>query len=65
MQVRGRLFNCAVVMSGKKILGAVPKVYMPNYNEYYEKRWFASGYDMPESVMLLGCEVQSFARYGV
>ena len=59
VSARGRLFNCAVVLSGKKILGVVPKVYMPNYNEYYEKRWFTSGYDMPESVTFLGCEVPS------
>ncbi len=55
----GRLFNCAVTVSEGKILGVVPKTYIPNYNEYYEKRWFSSGYDMPESVNLLGYEVPS------
>ena len=39
----GRLYNCAVAISRGKILGVVPKSFLPNYREYYEKRWFASG----------------------
>lgn len=39
----GRLFNCALVIAGGKLLGAVPKSYLPNYREFYEKRWFAHG----------------------
>src|SRR5690606_8576517 len=35
------LFNCAVVLAGGEVLGVVPKSYLPNYREYYEKRWFA------------------------
>ena len=38
-----RLYNCAVVIQGGAILGVVPKTYLPNYREYYERRWFASG----------------------
>lgn len=38
-----KLFNCAAVISGGKILGIVPKTYMPNYNEFYEQRQFSSG----------------------
>jgi len=41
-----RLLNCAVVLAGGEIVGAVPKTYLPNYREYYEKRWFASGDDI-------------------
>lgn len=37
------VYNCAVVMSKGEIYGIVPKVYLPNYKEFYEKRWFASG----------------------
>ena len=37
---RGMLFNCAVVIQKGKILGIVPKTYLPNYKEFYEKRWF-------------------------
>ena len=36
------LFNTAVVINKGKILGIIPKTYIPNYNEFYEKRWFAS-----------------------
>ncbi|WP_208948574.1 NAD(+) synthase [Segnochrobactrum spirostomi] len=39
----GRLYNCAVVVSRGRILGVVPKIFLPNYREFYEKRWFASG----------------------
>ena len=39
----GRLYNCALVIAGGRLLGVVPKSYLPNYREYYEKRWFASG----------------------
>lgn len=37
-----QLFNVAVVINKSKILGIVPKTYIPNYSEFYEKRWFAS-----------------------
>jgi NAD+ synthase (glutamine-hydrolysing) len=39
----GRLYNCGIALSRGRILGIVPKSYLPNYREYYEKRWFASG----------------------
>jgi len=39
----GRLYNCAVVIARGRVLGVVPKTFLPNYREYYEKRWFASG----------------------
>ncbi len=39
----GRLYNCAVVLARGRILGVVPKTFLPNYREYYEKRWFVSG----------------------
>lgn len=37
------LLNCAVVISQGKVMGVVPKTYLPNYKEFYEKRWFNSG----------------------
>lgn len=43
MRFEGRLFNVAVVIHGGEILGVVPKTFLPNYREYYERRWFASG----------------------
>ncbi|WP_136685276.1 NAD(+) synthase [Falsirhodobacter xinxiangensis] len=39
----GRIFNCAVAVAGGRVLGVVPKSFLPNYREYYEKRWFAHG----------------------
>lgn len=41
---KNSLYNCAVVIFGGKILGIVPKSYLPNYSEFYEKRWFTEGY---------------------
>ena len=38
-----RLFNCAIVMCRGSILGVIPKTYLPNYREFYEKRQFTSG----------------------
>jgi NAD+ synthase (glutamine-hydrolysing) len=42
----GRLYNCGLVISRGQILGVVPKSFLPNYREYYEKRWFAVGYGL-------------------
>jgi NAD+ synthase (glutamine-hydrolysing) len=39
----GKLFNCAAVVYGGKVVGIVPKIYLPNYAEFYEMRHFASG----------------------
>ena len=43
IRMEGKLYNCAVVFTKGEILGIVPKKYLPNYNEFYEKRHFASG----------------------
>lgn len=40
------LLNCAIVIQRGQILGIVPKTYLPNYSEFYEKRWFASAQDL-------------------
>ena len=39
----GRLYNCGIAIARGIVLGIVPKSFLPNYREYYEKRWFASG----------------------
>ncbi|MCV0383691.1 MAG: NAD(+) synthase [Erythrobacter sp.] len=41
----GRVYNCAIAIADGRMLGAVPKSYLPNYREFYEKRWFARGHD--------------------
>jgi NAD+ synthase (glutamine-hydrolysing) len=38
-----RVYNCAVVIQGGRVLGVAPKSYLPTYREFYEARWFASG----------------------
>lgn len=38
----GKIFNCGIVISLGKILGIIPKTYLPNYSEFYEERWFSS-----------------------
>lgn len=40
---QGRVYNCAAVIARGRVLGVVPKAFLPNYREYYEKRWFSSG----------------------
>lgn len=39
----GRLFNCAAFLHNGEVLAVVPKTYLPNYGEFYEKRWFSAG----------------------
>ena len=43
IRVEGRLYNCALAIHRGRILAAVPKTYLPNYREFYERRQFASG----------------------
>jgi len=53
-----RLYNCAAVIQRGEILGLVPKSYLPNKREYYEKRQFSSGRDITrETVRFLGREI--------
>ena len=50
-----RLYNCAVLLGDGQVIGIVPKIYLPNYNEFYESRWFAPGTDIkPGSRISLG-----------
>ncbi|HEX7819969.1 MAG TPA: NAD(+) synthase [Sphingobium sp.] len=53
----GRLYNCALVIAKGVLLGVVPKSFLPNYREYYEKRWFAPGANMTGlSIQVAGVE---------
>lgn len=49
----GTLLNCAAVIQKGKILGVVPKTYLPNYKEFYEQRWFASGDTHGDTTVLI------------
>lgn len=42
-EVDGELFNCAAFVQNGKVAAIVPKTYLPNYGEFYEKRWFSAG----------------------
>jgi NAD+ synthase (glutamine-hydrolysing) len=53
----GRLYNCALVIARGRLLGVVPKSFLPNYREYYEKRWFAPGVGLTDlSISVAGVE---------
>lgn len=51
---RNRVYNCAVVIHRGTVLGVVPKSYLPNYREFYERRWFAPGDDITGQTIDLG-----------
>ena len=52
----GKLYNCAAVLCNGELLGLVPKVHLPNYGEFYEKRHFIPGMREPECIELAGQE---------
>ena len=51
--LNGMLLNAAVVIQKGKVLGVVPKTYLPNYKEFYEKRWFTSASEVMEPMVRL------------
>ena len=53
VRVGSKLYNCAAVVQHGSILGLVAKTFLPNYNEFYEKRWFASSTDLQQQVIYL------------
>ena len=55
--VRGKLYNCAAVFCRGQLLGLVPKTYLPNYGEFYEKRQFTPGSTEVEWVNVCGQDV--------
>ena len=57
LMVRGKLYNCAAVLCRGQLLGLVPKTYLPNYGEFYEKRQFTPGSTEVEWVNVCGQDV--------
>ena len=49
IEAENLLLNCAVVIQQGRLLGVVPKTFLPNYSEFYEKRWFASAQDLHDT----------------
>ena len=55
---RGKLYNCAVIIKDGDVHGVVPKTYLPNAGEFYEKRWFASGKGIKnQTINILGQDI--------
>jgi NAD+ synthase (glutamine-hydrolysing) len=57
---RGRLYNCGVVIHRGRLLGIVPKLFLPNYREFYERRHFTSGEGMRGATMALAGQEAPF-----
>ena len=58
VRVSGRIFNCAAVIAGGRLVGVVPKTYLPSTHEFYEARWFASALEATDTeVTLAGATV--------
>ena len=55
---RGLLLNCAAVIQKGRILGLVPKTFLPNYKEFYERRWFAGSAELPADATVWLCGQQ-------
>src|SRR5213076_468566 len=53
LRLEGHLYNCGVVIHHGALLGVVPKVFLPNYREFYERRHFTSGEGMRGAAMTL------------
>ena len=56
-QYDNKLYNCAALIQKGEILHLVPKIHIPNYGEFYEARWFASGAGVNTTVTLCGQQV--------
>lgn len=57
LEIEGELFNCAAVIHNGRLEAVIPKTYLPNYGEFYEKRWFSAGErDARELVLVCGME---------
>lgn len=52
VQVGTILLNCAAVIQKGELLAIIPKTYLPNYSEFYEKRWFASAQDLHDTEII-------------
>ena len=64
VKYRNSLYNCAVLIVNGAVAGIVPKTHIANYNEFYEKRWFASGADFrePADIDFCGFETKIGSR---
>ncbi|MCL6251758.1 NAD(+) synthase [Altererythrobacter sp. KTW20L] len=54
LMAQGQLYNCAAVIAAGKLVGVVPKSFLPNYREFYEKRWYAHGRNVKGATIRVG-----------
>lgn len=54
LRAEEKLYNAAVGIQSGRILGAIPKTFLPNYREFQEKRWFSSSYELAYSTIHIG-----------
>ncbi len=59
---RGRLYNVAALVGEGKILGVVPKTFLPSREEFYEGRWFTSGKTLSRTELMIGDQLVPFGR---
>lgn len=60
LSIDNKIYNTAIVIRKGKILGVIPKTYIPNYNEFYEKRWFSTSFDAISDEITILNQVVSF-----
>jgi NAD+ synthase (glutamine-hydrolysing) len=60
LRVDGRLYNTAVAIQGGKVRGVIPKSFLPNYREFYERRWFTPGAGVVGKTLTLAGETVPF-----
>ncbi len=62
IRANNKIYNCAVVINKGSIIGIIPKTFLPNYMEFYEQRYFASGFDNFEKEIKLFDAIIPFGR---
>lgn len=62
LQVGNGLYNCAAIIAEGEVRGIVPKQHLPTYNEFYEKRWYQSWDDKPNTLVQIGDATVPFGR---
>jgi NAD+ synthase (glutamine-hydrolysing) len=58
--VEQKIFNCAVILNSGRILGVIPKTFIPNYREFYENRWWSSSTEAKSSAIELAGQTVPF-----
>ncbi len=56
IEICDNLYNCAVALANGRVVAVVPKTYLPNYNEFYERRWFVPAGSIPADIIEWGAD---------